>query len=156
MVSDRSLRRALCILVLAVSLTFSCTTFQGLKPEYPGVGRPTRYKTVDSLEPVLRWKPAVEPGTTYDLVIYRAEDTRKRAMKGGKPGEKVYYREGLAEASHRVAPPLAPRMKYLWSVRTRQGDEVSAWSTYTYMYGGRIGDAYRDDNQLFRFQTPGR
>jgi hypothetical protein len=109
---------------------------------------------VDSLQPVLAWKASREPGASYDLAICPAEGATFMVRKTGKPGEAVYYREGLQETSHKLETPLQPRTKYLWSVRVRTGDEVTDWSTYTYMYGGRVREQYLDKDLPFRFRTP--
>jgi len=133
----------------------SCTRFHGLKPLDPRVGRPGYYPNARSLQPVLRWEASPSsPAATYDLIIYRAENAGKRVRATGTPGEQVYYREGLEQTWHKVEIPLAPDTKYLWTVRVREGQHVGEWSSYDYLYGGRIGDQYRDDRVLFRFRTP--
>ena len=136
--------------------TAACTRFYGLEPLEPGVGRPSHYKKVDSLQPTLAWRAAPEPGARYDLVICPSESATIRVGHTGTPGDAVYYREGIEHTSHRVETPLAPRTKYLWSVRVRTGQGVSDWSTYNYMHGGRIGDQYLEEHLPYRFCTPDR
>ena len=142
---------------LALGLLFcltSCTRFSGIEPLEPTVGRPAHYKKVKTLTPELRWTASPEPGAAYDLVICAAEDATIWAMNTGKPGNAVYYREGLQGTSHRVETPLEPKTKYMWSVRVRTGQEVSNWAVYDYMYGGRIGEQFLEKDQPFRFRTP--
>ena len=62
--------------------------------------------------------------------------------------KEAYYREGLTEATHKVEIPLKPKTKYLWSIRTRKGDAVSAWST------GKIGLTTKHSGWFFGFKTP--
>lgn len=148
-------RAFLPLLILSLLLP-ACTRFHGLKPLEPDVGRPARYAKVRSLTPELRWEAAPGKEAAYDLVICPAEEATVWAGYTGKPGQAVYYREGLEKPSHHVETPLEPGRKYLWSVRVREGGEVSAWSTYEYMYGGRIGEQYLEKNMPYRFRTPKR
>jgi len=148
-------RHGALLLALGVLLSATaCARFDGLKPLEPAVGRPAHYPKVDSLQPVLAWEASREPGATYDLAICPAQDASFRVGNTGTPGQAVYYRQGLRETRHRVETPLEPRTKYLWSVRVRAGGTVSDWSTYTYMYGGRVREQYLDKKLPFRFRTP--
>ncbi len=152
---EASLPLRVALLMMGILLCASaCTRFNGLKPLEPTVRRPAHYPKVDSLQPVLSWEAAPEPGARYDLAICPSEGATFRVGHTGKPGGAMYYREGLLETTHKVETPLQPRTKYLWSVRVRTGDEVSDWSTYTYMYGGRVREQYTDTNLPFRFRTP--
>jgi hypothetical protein len=134
----------------------ACTRFHGLRPVEPSVGRPAHYPKVDSLQPTLAWKASPEPGARYDLAICPSESATLLAGRTGSPGDAVYYREGIEQTAHKVETPLAPRTKYLWSVRVRTESGVSDWSTYDYMYGGRVGEQYLEKRLPYRFRTPGR
>jgi hypothetical protein len=145
--------------LLATGMLFcaaGCTRYHGLRPVEPSVSRPAHYKKVDSLQPTLAWRASPEPGARYDLAICPSESATLLAGRTGSPGDAVYYREGLEQTSHKVETPLAPGTKYLWSVRVRSDQGVSDWSTYDYLYGGRIGEQYLEKRLPYRFRTPDR
>jgi len=60
---------------------------------------------------------------TYDLVIAEAPNVRVGAV--------VYRRERIAQNTHRLEEPLAPRRNYYWSVRARftldGNEQVTDW-----------------------------
>lgn len=133
-----------------------CTKeFQGVDPVSP-VGTAHGFPTVESLHPLLAWKPSDRAGVIYDVVVYEshltfpmpglsAHDNRIR-------GAIVAYAEGLAEP--RYSPPgLAPDRTYEWSVRLREGDEVSSWSSTSH-FTFVIVAASRGAGQFFGFATP--
>lgn len=82
-----------------------------------------RFIQVDSLQPVLQWKPfptAKDVKTeelsrvtevTYELMILRPQDSVQ--------GDVVYSRKGLQESSHKVEGRLTPLTRYYWRVRVR-------------------------------------
>lgn len=89
-----------------------CNTWNGI-----------RFVEIDSLRPILQWKPFPVPkdtkaeelsrasNITYELKILRAQDSSQ--------GEVVYTRTGLREPSHKVERSLEPLTRYFWSVRVR-------------------------------------
>lgn len=105
--------------------------------------------TVESLKPILEWKPSAQAGDKYDVIVYQglAND-----VPGGRvwlAGKRVYYREGLTANSHTVEEGLSPNTVYVWSVRTRSGTKVSPWSAYSDPWGDT-----RRHNYPYAFQTP--
>jgi len=111
------------------------STVFGIEPETPAAGR--KWARVGSLQPELRWEsfPRAEDlvaapeemarvqNVTYDLVIAEAPS--------GRVGAVVYRRERIAQSSHRLEEPLAPRRNYYWSVRARftldGNEQVTDW-----------------------------
>jgi hypothetical protein len=61
----------------------------------------------------------------------------------------VSYAEGLKEPRYAPKTPLEPGRRYQWSVRLRDGDTVSSWSTTGYNWIVRTGYG-----QYFAFETP--
>jgi hypothetical protein len=103
----------------------------------------------------MKWQTIDDPQVSYDLVVYRGIKTGY----GYLSGEQVYYREHLREGSHRIDQALEPKTVYVWSVRTRKGDNVSSWSTYDFHRGlkGVLGRGYpvQCNNWWWTFRTPG-
>ena len=127
----------------------SCSTQQGLTPIQPAI-RHYSPTIVDSLSPHLKWQAASETDARYDVVIL---DT----TASGKPGQPVYYREGIEAAEHKVADTLKPDTNYYWSVRLRRGSSVGDWSTYDHKLLVPIpfGFYYQGQGNLFfPFKTP--
>jgi hypothetical protein len=135
---------------LAVLVGISaCSTHQGIKPIQPEVGHYSPV-VVDSLYPIFRWQPLPEPDSQYDFGVFEV-------LSSGQAGETVYYREGLKQPQHKIEESLKPNTNYYWSVRSRRGTAVGAWSTYDhtlfvpipfgFYYGGQ-------GNLLFPFKTP--
>ncbi len=106
--------------------------FQGITPIAPRVSQ-SGFPTVGSLTPEFRWKPCPKDGVSYDFVLYEAaaysfDQLTPLYMKG----RIVAYEEGLAESSWQPDKPLRPDTRYFWSVRMREGDTVSHWSTQSH------------------------
>jgi len=100
---------------------------------------PSGVPVVDSLQPTLSWTPVDSGKTIYDLEVCLGAAKLAEAVLGYNngnvaygPGKQVYYRESIAGSSHRLEQPLSPSTVYVWSVRTRSGDEVGPWSTYNF------------------------
>ena len=150
------MRSQLLVLVLIlVGFTTGCTKYHGLKVLEPKPGHPVNAYQVDSLEPVLAWEPSKRANATYDLVIYQEQKIPHPGWSRTKPvpGERVYYRENLSEAQHKVEEPLKPNTNYFWTVRERYNGSVSAWSSYSYTgYYCLASESYT--NWLFNFRTP--
>jgi len=91
------------------------------------------YPDVVDGRPQLAWKPSTAAGVTYDVAIYESLTltvdlpTAPRAR-----GALVAYAEALPEPSFKPQQPLAPGKRYMWSVRLRNGDTVTSWSTTGY------------------------
>ena len=87
------MKRLIWVLIVGFLGLTACTTFHGVTPIYPGVGNPNTYwPTVDSFQPILRWKPSPEPNVSYDLIIY--ED-----VKSGSP----WSLQGVERTAGKVA-----------------------------------------------------
>jgi len=152
------MKRWIFILTIVLLGLSACTTFHGVTVISPKVGHPNAPTKVESLQPILKWKPSSQMDVTYDVIIYEGIATREgfdivRAWPKRAMGKEVYYREGFKETEHKVEDLLKSDNEYYWSVRVRQGEQVSEWSRYDYLLFG--GVAYvKGDNLLFMFKTP--
>jgi len=78
------------------------------------------------------WTASGNSNVTYDLVVYEVV----RFMYGGVfgpikiPGRRVVYRENLTATNFKFDAALKPDATYYWSVRLRQGDQVTKWSRH--------------------------
>ncbi|KFB69635.1 MAG: hypothetical protein CAPSK01_000694 [Candidatus Accumulibacter vicinus] len=145
--------------VLVFSLTAllsGCASYRHSAPLHPPAGDPRSPPVISELRPEFRWQPQAKANVTYDLVVLRAtalsrgprSDCTPEASAAGastavvaRQGEQrpwpfferpVYLRERLPEARHRIDQELEPNIAYLWSVRVRDGDQVSGWACYDY------------------------
>lgn len=132
-----------------------CTDrFSGVTPISPEVARSGFPKT-SSLQPELRWTPSSNPDVSYDLILY---DAASYAMGGAMipmymKGRVVAYAEDLQAPYWQPPIPLAPDTRYIWSVRLREGETVSGWSTqghFTFLIVA-MSSAH---GQWFQFMTP--
>jgi len=95
------------------------------------------YKVIDTLQPELRWKDIKSEGQTYDLCVWETSSRPQDESWWGLPftpvswGEQVYYVEGMSESYHKIAKQLKPNTCYHWSVRTRKGNDVSEWGSFS-------------------------
>jgi hypothetical protein len=125
----------------------------GVKPLTPE-HQSGRFAVVQTLTPTFAWSPSSRTEVHYDLVIRKSVACRDAVtFKEGLIGDVVAYRENLSEPTHRLDEPLEPGTNYIWSVRFREGDVVSDWSStgrfvfFVVGYSARSGD-------WFRFCTP--
>ena len=104
--------------------------FDGITPISPDVSQ-SGFPEESSLTPEFRWKGCSRKDVSYDLIVYEAATY----SIGGAliplymRGHVVVYEEGLTEPRWPTAAPFKPDTRYIWSVRLREGDTVSAWST---------------------------
>jgi hypothetical protein len=124
--------------ICALAVLYGCTTFHGLKALEPSQASPGNPPLVADPRPMLRWEPASEAGTTYDLVIFEAVIADDRPI----PGRIVYRRERLAAPEHRVEEPLAVEQDYFWTVRARRGVGVGEWARYDYQFGAQWKNSF--------------
>lgn len=128
---------------------------QGVEPIEPP-GATAGYPTVSILTPLLRWKPSRKDNVSYDVAIY--DSLTLTFDTPGAPrarGALVAYAEGLREPQYQVTEPLKPGRKYDWSVRLREGDDVSTWSLSSYFAFFIVGWA-SGTGQWFGLSTPDR
>jgi hypothetical protein len=135
-----------------------CTTFHGITAITPKAGHPYNPTEVESLQPVLKWKPSSQIDATYDVIIYEGIEvvdqySRRKTDSKRVSGIEVYYREGLKETEHKVEEPLKPDKEYHWAVRVRERNKVSEWSSYDYFLFGGVAWV-KGNNLWFMFKTP--
>lgn len=124
------------------------SNFQGVEPLQPE-GTAQGFPLTASLMPVLEWKPSGKAGVTYDVAIF--ESLTIPRMRGARVG----YAEGLTEPRYTPATALPPGRKFEWSVRLRDGDTVSSWSSTSH-FAFLIVAWARGSGQGFGFTTPER
>jgi len=127
--------------------------YSGVSPEAPEVSN-TGFTHVDSLTPKFSWKGSTRSDVTYDLIIYEAATYATSAVVDSyAPGRLARYVEGLAATTWSPAESLKPGTKYYWSVRLRDGDTVSRWSTFSH-FTFMIFASSSGFGQWFQFETP--
>ncbi len=140
----------------------TATQIKGVTPTYPELC-PLYTCTVDRLTPLFRWEPAPGPDPRYDFIIYEAHEIECHFTSPfGEAwdcewaiGRKVYYRQGLQEPEHTLEVPLQPNREYYWSVRVRDGENVSAWSHFGFVQYGWLGiHRHTSVFPFFLFKTP--
>lgn len=168
----RSRERFCCLgLLLLVEACAAPGAVIGLRPEYPPVGQLLGggydFVEVDSLQATFRWelfprKQDLEADkervlgqlttVTYDLQIWLAEDTL--------PSTRVYAKQGLTKASHRIEQPLAPATMYFWTIRARfqvKGHpRVTEWGMYEWGQAEwrKLAEDIFPHPLYYRFKTP--
>jgi hypothetical protein len=131
-----------------------CTgRYRGVTPLAPG-DQQTGFPTAASLTPEFRWKACGRKDVSYDLVVYEAATFRVNGALQSQHtrGRVAFYVEDLKQPSWQPQTALKPDTRYYWSVRLRDGDTVSDWSTVShstfllvYMSSGQ--------GEWFRFKT---
>lgn len=100
----------------------------------------------ETTAPLLEWKPVV--GVAYDVAIYESVTflwgLAANQQVSRLRGTLVDYAEALREPRY-VTKTLQPGKAYEWTVRLREGDSVSSWSS--------IGTVMMD-GAVFGFVTP--
>lgn len=125
-----------------------------LSPESPTSGMTSGFSTSESITPLFSWQGSSKKGISYDLAIYEAALYSIQGItEEPTRGRLVNYVENIEQAQWKVDKPLKSGTMYYWSVRMRDQDTVSAWSTQSYhqfmLFAGRSGWG-----QWFKFQTP--
>lgn len=108
--------------------------------------------SVESTQPLLKWKPVLNHRGTYDVIIYKA-DVSQLIKSIVVPEEEVYYRENLSGTIHKVEEPLEEDTAYLWTVRTRNGSTTGDWATYDFDIIRPLA-AFHYKRHYFLFKTP--
>ena len=126
---------------------------QPLRPEGTAEGMPV---TRDR-RPLLEWKPASKRGVTYDVAIFESLSFMYGANGNVRRlrGRLVAYAEGLTTPQFLPADPLPAGQKFEWTVRLRDGDAVSTWSS-THSAWFAVVAWSRTSGQHFGFETPAR
>lgn len=130
------------------------SNYQGVRPLSPE-GTAWNYTVTKGVAPLLEWKPSSRPELTYDVAIYESLEFMFGATGGvkGLRGTRVAYAEGLREPRYIPTTPLEHGKRYEWTVRLRDGDTVSSWSTTSYSFFAVIA-ARRASGQYFGLETP--
>ena len=107
--------------------------FRGVTPISPDVTA-SGFPVANDLTPEFRWKGCPNSEVSYDLIIYEAE---AYAVGGAMVpsymrGHVVAFAEDLKEPRWKPETPLKPDTRYIWSVRLREGQTVSGWSTQSH------------------------
>jgi len=127
--------------------------FRGITPTSPEVTT-SGFPKVSTLQPEFTWQGSADAGIHYDLVLYEAATyTINQVTDFYARGRLAAYVEDIAATSWRPAKPLKPSTRYFWSVRSRDGDVVSGWSTQSY-FAFAIVAWSSGYGQWFQFQTP--
>jgi len=128
--------------------------FSGITPLTPVV-ETNQFIQTDTLTPVFSWKSAGNTEASYDLIVYEAAEYSKPGALINQmiKGRMVVYEEDLTEPTYKLKTPLKTDTKYYWSVRLRDGDLVSRWSSYSHsgFYVFYTASGY---GQWFSFRTP--
>ena len=144
--------RPICAQFWGLTCTEANQGLEAIQPNFRGTI--SSFPVTDSLSPLFEWKPPARTDVTYDIAVYESISFE---YLGGRVermlGSQVAYAEGLTEPKFRPTTPLAPSKKYEWSVRLRQGDVVSTWSTTGYSFDVFIA-ARSATGQFFAFETP--
>ena len=111
-----------------------CTKrFRGVTPMSPDVAQ-SGFPLANSLTPEFKWKGCPKSDVSYDLVVYEAAaySVAGALTPSYMRGRLVAYVENLNEPRWTPGEPLKPDTRYIWSVRLREGDTVSGWSTQSH------------------------
>ncbi len=127
--------------------------FRGVTPTAPDVTT-SGFPLLATLQPEFTWKGSANAEIHYDFILYEAATyTINQVTDFYARGHLAAYAEDIATPSWRPDKPLQPNTRYFWSVRSRNGDVVSSWSTQTYSSFAIVAwsSGY---GQWFQFQTP--
>lgn len=142
--------------ICAASWGLACgNRLAGVEPLQPA-GATEGYPVTVSLTPLLEWTPSTRAGILYDVAIH--ESLTLGLDMPGMPrarGALVEYAEALSEPRFQLRQPLKAGRKYDWSVRLRDGDTVSSWSTSGYFTFFIVGWA-SGSGLWFGLSTPQR
>lgn len=127
--------------------------FSGVTALSPQV-RSSGFTDVGTLTPKFSWKGSTRSDVSYDLIIYEAvKYTTTGVVDNFAPGRMTYYVEDLSVTSWRPPEELRSGTKYYWSVRLRDGDSVSRWSTHSH-FTFLVFASSSGFGQWFQFETP--
>ncbi len=127
--------------------------FSGVTPTAPEVSA-KGFPAIGTLTPEFSWSGSPRAEVTYDLVVYEAAVYRQDSItRSFVKGRRAAYIENIDGTSYKLDAPLEPDRKYYWSVRMRDGNHVSRWSTHNHFMFALVymSSGY---GQWFQFQTP--
>jgi hypothetical protein len=128
--------------------------FHGITPLSPEVSQ-SGFPTVRDLRPEFSWESSNKVSINYDFILYEAASyaVQGAVVTSYMKGRVVAYEEGIKDSYWIPKTPLKPNTKYYWSVRLREGDTISQWSTkshFTFLIVA-MSSGY---GQWFQFKTP--
>ena len=127
--------------------------FRGITPTTPEVTT-SGFPPVPTLQPEFSWQGSANADMHYDFILYQAATyTINQVTDFYARGRLAAYVEDIGATSWRPDRPLKPGTRYFWSVRSRDGEIVSDWSTQTYFSFALVAwtSGY---GQWFQFRTP--
>jgi len=114
------------------------------------------FPVVTTLTPEFQWVGCGLSGARYDVAVYRVATYNAGGVKDLQTrGHLAAYAENLAVPRWRPETPLDPDTRYFWSVRMRDGDTVSAWSTQGHSTFLLVYSSW-SYGDWFEFKTPPR
>jgi hypothetical protein len=128
--------------------------FYGVIPINPEASVKKFNEKANSLTPSFEWQPSPQKKLTYDLILFEAiayyyDGSKKLYI----PGKLILLKEDIKEPNYKLETELKPGTNYYWSVRLREVNEVSTWSSFGFFYFYVIGFAGAS-GQWFTFSTP--
>jgi hypothetical protein len=107
--------------------------FHGVTPISPEVSQ-SGFPMLDTVLPEFRWKGCARTDISYDLILYEAAAYAfgGQNVPSYMRGRVVAYLEDLKEPRWQPETPLKPDTRYIWSVRLRDGETVSRWTTQSH------------------------
>jgi hypothetical protein len=111
-----------------------CTDrFSGVTPVSPECKK-TGFPMTPSLQPTFRWQASSRDDVSYDLVLHEAASYSigGALVNSYMRGHRIAYVEDLDEPYWTPEIALRPDTRYFWSVRMREGETVSGWSTQSH------------------------
>ena len=127
--------------------------FFGVTPIGPTAST-SGFPLVETTTPEFRWVACDLSGARYDVAIYRAAAYNTGGARDSYTrGHLEMYAEDVSTPYWRPTRPLDPDTRYFWSVRMRDGDTVSAWSTAVHSTFLLVYSSWSLGN-WFEFMTP--
>lgn len=127
--------------------------YAGVTPTGPASGT-SGFPLVETTTPEFRWVACGLPGAHYDVAVHRVAKYNVGGVKDLLTrGHLAAYAEDLATPYWKPDTPLDPDTRYFWSVRMRDGDTVSGWSTERQSTFLIVYSSWSFGN-LFEFRTP--
>lgn len=128
--------------------------YSGVTPISPEVSQ-VGFPLVSGLKPEFRWEPSSRKNISYDFILYEAVAyaVSGAASSSYMKGRIIAYEEDLKEPYWQPENPLKSDTRYFWSVRLREGEIVSGWSTHGH-FMFLIVAMSSSWGEWFQFKTP--